>query len=323
MNIQPCKVLNDGKGNAAFALSYVRSHHTQSGNALSFTNRSMKELKIFENAQFGQIRTSVSEKGEPLFCLADVCKILGLTNPSQVKTTLNQGGVITNEVGVQTGTKQDGTPAIQLVSMNFISEPNLYKCIFQSRKEEAEAFQDWVCGDVLPSIRQTGGYLATSDTDTNEEILAKAVLVAQKTIEKKDQRIHQLEQASEQQTLTIKEQAKTIDTLEQKVSYLDQILQSKSTVATSQIAQDYGMSAKKFNLLLHNLKIQRKVSGQWILCYPHIDKGYVHSETINIQVSVNGAEITKTVMHTKWTQAGRLFLYEKLKKNNVLPLIEQ
>lgn len=104
-----------------------------------------------------------------------------------------------------------------------------------------------------------------------------------------------------------------------KVSYYDQILASKNTVTTTQIAQDYGMSAKKFNIELRNLKIQRKVGGQWILYAPYNTMGYVHSETFIPESSSTG----KVIMTTKWTQKGRLFLYEILKKNNVLPLIER
>lgn len=104
-----------------------------------------------------------------------------------------------------------------------------------------------------------------------------------------------------------------------KVSYYDQILESKSTVTTTQIAQDYGMSAKKFNIELRNLKIQRKVGGQWILYAPYNTMGYVHSETFIPECSTTG----KVVMTTKWTQRGRLFLYDILKKNGVLPLIER
>ena len=281
----------------------------------------MKELTIFGNARFGQIRTSVTDAGEPLFCLADVCKALDINGGAgNVKSRLSAKGIVTINTPTNGGVQQ----------LNFINEPNLYKCIFQSRKKEAEAFQDWVCNEVLPSIRQTGGYLATSDTDTNEEILAKAVLVARKTIERKDQRIKQLEhdaasQAKQltEQASTIKQQNKQIDELQSKAAYVDQILQSKSTVTTSQIAQDYGMSAKRFNQLLHDLKIQRKVNGQWILFAPYTERGYVHSETINLPVVANGVEYTKTVMHTKWLQSGRLFLYNMLKKNSILPLIER
>ena len=137
----------------------------------------MKEkIQIFENAQFGQIRISLAESGEPWFCLADVCKALELGNPSQVRQRLQKAGIISNEVGVQTGTKANGEPALQRVQLNFISEPNLYKCIFQSRKKEAENFQDWVCSEILPSIRKTGGYMVAKPDESPEEIMAKAFL---------------------------------------------------------------------------------------------------------------------------------------------------
>ena len=135
----------------------------------------------------------------------------------------------------------------------------------------------------------------------------------------------QQEQIEEQQKLLliqgeqIAEKDKAIAELHERTSYLAQILNSKITVTTTQIAQDYGMSAKKFNIELRNLKIQRKVGGQWILYAPYNTMGYVHSETFIPDNSTTG----RVIMTTKWTQKGRLFLYEKLKKNNVLPLIER
>lgn len=117
----------------------------------------MNEVTIFENAQFGRVRTAgTSEK--PLFALADVCKILEIGNSSDVRKRLRTPGVDTIEVGVQTGSKANGNPALQRVKLIFINEPNLYRCIFQSRKKEAEAFQDWVFEEVLPAIRKTGQF---------------------------------------------------------------------------------------------------------------------------------------------------------------------
>lgn len=102
------------------------------------------QVTIFENAQFGRIRTSISANGDPLFCLTDVCKALDLNGGARnVKSRLNPKGVVSINTLTNGGIQQ----------LNFITEPNLYKCIFQSRKKEAEQFQDWVCGEVLPSIR--------------------------------------------------------------------------------------------------------------------------------------------------------------------------
>lgn len=129
----------------------------------------MEEMKIFKNPEFGEIRTEVIN-GEPWFCLSDVCKALLINNPSQIKTRLNEAGIITNEVGVRTGLKSDGTPSIQKMSMLFVNEANLYKTIFQSRKESAERFTDWVTSEVLPSIRKTGSYQQTPPLTTAGQI---------------------------------------------------------------------------------------------------------------------------------------------------------
>lgn len=114
-------------------------------------------------------------------------------------------------------------------------------------------------------------------------------------------------------------QGEAISKMLPKVSYLEQILQNKSTVCTTQIAQDYGMSAKKFNIVLRNFRIQRKVGGQWILYSRYSDKGYVHSSTFTPENSKTG----RVIMLTKWTQQGRIFLYEMLKEKGILPLIER
>lgn len=121
----------------------------------------MNDIVIYTNRDFGEVRTT-QINSEPYFCLSDVCKILNIGNVSQLKTRLEQGGVITSEIGVQTGYKKDGTPAIQKVRATFINESNLYKVIFQSRKPEAEKFTEWVTGEVLPSIRKNSVY-ATDD----------------------------------------------------------------------------------------------------------------------------------------------------------------
>ena len=145
---------------------------------------------------------------------------------------------------------------------------------------------------------------------------AEALMLAAKQQEQIEEQQRQLEANSKE----IVELNGAIAEMEPKVTYVDMILASKETVTTTQIAQDYGQSAKAFNVLLRNFGVQHKVGGQWVLYAKHLPFGYVQSDTFPI-VHKNGTN--GTVMHTKWTQKGRLFLYDELKRHNVMPLIEQ
>lgn len=128
----------------------------------------MEQIQIFENADFGEIRTTVIS-GEPWFCLKDVCDVLEIKNISDCKRRLKQDGVGTTEVIDTLGRKQKA---------NFINESNLYKVIFQSRKADSEKFTDWVTSEVLPSIRKNGGYILGQEELTEDELMAKALVVA-------------------------------------------------------------------------------------------------------------------------------------------------
>lgn len=149
--------------------------------------------------------------------------------------------------------------------------------------------------------------------NTPEQIMARALKMASQSIESLKDRCKFLgEQVIEQQ--------KVITELQPKANYVDKILQSKSLVTITQIAKDYGMSGRKFNQILKELKIQYKVGGQWVLYSKYQNNGYVHSRTIDITRTDGRPDVA---MQTEWTQKGRLFLYEELKKQGYVPVIEQ
>lgn len=147
------------------------------------------DIKIFGNPTFGDIRIAVNEKGEPLFCLLDVCKALELTNPSQVKTRLDSSNLISVEVTTKSANRHG--EFTRTTSMTYIGEANLYRCIFQSKKEEAKTFQNWVFGEVLPQIRKTGGYIPVSAEDDEKTVLAKALGIMKRTLEEKNRLIEE------------------------------------------------------------------------------------------------------------------------------------
>lgn len=146
-----------------------------------------------------------------------------------------------------------------------------------------------------------------------EQIMARALKFAQQSMDSLKDRCKFLGGQ-------VVEQQKVITELQPKANYVDTILASKSLVVTTQIAKDYGMSAKAFNKLLYDFGIQYKINGQWVLYSKYQSQGYVHSRTIDI---VRTSGLPDVVMQTEWTQKGRLFLYEQLKSHDIVPLIEQ
>jgi len=277
----------------------------------------MSEVQIFKSEQFGEIRTA-GTADSPMFCLADVCRVLDL-QASDVKKRLKDPWVDSIKVGVQTGTKRDGTPSIQNISMIFVNEQALYNVIMRSDKPQAEPFQDWVCGEVLPEIRKNGGYINANGM-SDDEIMAKALEIAHKTIERKALENKELKKEnvrleSENVQLAIENQE-----LRHDKNYLDLIMRSKALLTISQIAQDYGMSGKAMNKQLAAMGIQYSCNGQWILYARYKDCGYVSSRSIDITRADGRPDV---VLHTEWTQAGRKFLYEELKKQGIIPMLER
>jgi len=261
-------------------------------------------VQLFVNKDFGEIR-AISKANEAWLCLKDICNVLGIKNVSDCKSRLNQKGVVITDTLTSGGTQK----------LTYINESNFYKVIFQSRKEEAEKFQDWVTSDVLPSIRKHGMYATDELLDNPDLLIAAATKL-------KEERAARLEAEKKVENLTLinAQQNQRIGELQPKATYYDLILQNNSLLAISAIAKDYGMSGTSLNKKLHELGVQYKLGEQWLLYAKYHDKGYTFSKTQNYSRN-DGSQGSK--LHTYWTQKGRLFIYDLLKQNDILPLIER
>nr|DAH78379.1 MAG TPA: repressor domain protein [Caudoviricetes sp.] len=262
----------------------------------------MNELQIFNSEEFGEIRT-ITKDDEPMFCLADVCKALEISNVSQLKTRLKEDGVITNEVGVQTGIKADGTPAIQKVRMNFINESNLYKTIFQSRKESAERFTEWVTSEVLPSIRKNGGYIAGQENMTDDELMAKALMVAQNKIAERDKIIE-------------RKQAK-IEQMKPKEIFADAVAASHTSILVGDLAKlicqnGYQIGQKRlFDWLRANGYLIKSGGSYNMSMQRYVEQGLFEIKESNLVNPDGSVRITKT---TKVTGKGQVYFVNKFLK---------
>lgn len=262
----------------------------------------MNELQIFNSEEFGEIRT-ITKDDEPMFCLADVCKALEISNVSQLKTRLKEDGVITNEVGVQTGVKADGTPAIQKVRMNFINESNLYKTIFQSRKESAERFTEWVTSEVLPSIRKNGGYIAGQETLFDEELLSKALMVAQRKIDEKNN--------------IIAMQDSRIQGMIPKEIFADAVSASHTSILVGDLAKlicqnGVQIGQKRLFVWLRDMGYLIKSGGSYnIPKQRYVEQGLFEVKESNLQNPDGSVRITRT---TKVTGKGQVYFVNKFLK---------
>lgn len=270
-------------------------------------NPNAGSVQIFKNPAFGQMRVQSNGKGEALFCLTDVCTALSLTNPRVVKTRLNKKGV-SSVYTLTEGGRQN---------LTFIDEPNLYRCIFQSRKKEAEVFQDWVVEEVLPTIRKTGGYIPANEGESEIDIMAKALLIAQRQIEAQRVRADYeaaRAEALQKQTEKMQGQIDYINERQKKLipaaAYTNEVLQSKSDYTLTQTAHALGFrSVYVLTGWLNRRGVLYFQSGQWQPTAKVAAKGYFSTRT-HKRISSDDTIVTK--IYTTVTEKGRRFLWEML-----------
>ena len=251
------------------------------------------QIQQFHNNEFGSLAILMLD-GKPFFPATECAKILGYSNPQEAIRSHCKG-----VRKILTPTKnQYGATVNQ--SKNFMSEGDLYRLIIRSKLPAAERFERWVFDEVLPTIRKHGAYI-------NEELLKEA----EKTQEFAVMLFGNLLREQEKSEALRGE----VKTLSPKAMYCDLVLQSDNAMPISIIAKDYGMTAVKFNRLLHHLGIQYKLGGAWLLYKEHDGKGYTKTRTYYRSDGVS-------VIFTCWTQMGRRFIYEILKSCGIVPLME-
>jgi len=245
------------------------------------------QIQMFESKEFGKVRV-IQKDGQSWWVLRDVCKAIGLSNPTIVATRLDADEVTKFNLGGLSG------------ESNIISESGLYAVILRSDKPKARTFRKWLTSEVIPAIRKHGAY-ATAET----------LNAMQGDPEFTAELIRNLAQTHTHNQVLMDYVGK----LQPKAQYYDAILQSTKSLPISVIAKDYGMSAFAMNRLLHELGVQYKIGGTWLLYKKYANLGYTVSKTY----LVDGEE---AFVHTCWSQKGRRFLYDLLCDYSIYPNAE-
>lgn len=260
----------------------------------------MNGIQIFKNAEFGSVRTA-DINGVPYFVGKDVAEILGYSNTRKALLDHVDEEDKTDGVTIRDSIGREQAPVL-------INESGLYSLILSSKMPNARRFKRWVTSEILPTIRKHGVY-ATDELIANPD-LAIAAFTALKEEREKNRLLEQTTAVQKQQIAEMKPKA----------SYYDVVLNCKDLISTSTVAKDYGKSAIWMNRYLHEKGVQFKQGEIWLLYQKYAEKGYTNTKTHSY--SANDGTI-HTKPHTYWTQKGRLFVYELLKADGILPTMEQ
>ena len=239
----------------------------------------MNKIQIFKNVEFGAIRTTNNEHGEPLFCAKDVCNALSYGNSREA---------LHKHVDEKDVTKRDTLTKGGVQAMLYVNESGLYALILFSRLESAKRFKHWVTSEVLPSIRKQGGYMVVHPEETDEEMLARALQIMQAALQRRDEEIARLKPRAD---------------------YADEVLDAINCITTTQLAKELGMTAQELNRRLCEMRIQYWQSGQYMLYAEYARMGLAKSRTHKHTLK-HGMVITE--MYLVWTERGRDFIHRLL-----------
>lgn len=270
----------------------------------------MNEVKIFENEEFGKVRTLIEGGDKVLFCGTDVAQALGYSNTTDALKR-HCRCIVKREVPHPQSPEKN-------LETNFIPESDVYRLIFGSKLEDAEKFQNWIFDDVIPTIRKTGGYVNNdelfietyfSQVEESTKAMLRATLATVREVNEKNRQLEQ----------TVGVQSQQIAELQPKATYYDVVLQCEDLISITAIAKDYGKSARWMNNYLHEKGVQYRQGDIWLLYQTYAERGYTSTKTFKYE---DGGE-NHVKVHTYWTQKGRLFIYELMKSDGHLPIIEQ
>ena len=283
--------------------------------AQSSNNKKAAPVFVFENPEFGMVRTATDEKGEPWFCAKDLCDALGYKRADlAVKQHVNPHDAAKRCVWVEVGKKKDGTPAKRLTQMIFVNESGFYALVLGSKLATAVKFKDWVTSVVLPQIRKTGGYIPVNEGESEEEMIRNAEQILRATLKEKeallekqkellhdqevqmgldkkligeqDEEIHRLNEEVNDQMVRMAIQGQNVVALERQVDgllpkamYSDNVLDSVSCFSTTQVAKELGITAQELNRSLCSLHVQYYQSGQYMLYAEYAHMGLAKSRT--------------------------------------------
>ena len=273
------------------------------------------QVAVFENPEFGTVRTTIDEKGEPWFCAKDLCDVLGYKRADNaVRQHVNPLDALKQCIKVEDHIKRDGTIRERLIQMIFVNESGFYALVLGSKLASAVKFKDWVTSVVLPQIRKTGGYIPVKEGESEEETIRNAEEILRATLKKKEELLEQQRKLLHQQEVqlgldkkligeqdveirrlngVLDEQTrwasiqgenvinleKQVDGLMPKAIYSDNVLDSVSCFTTTQVAKELGITAQELNRSLCALHIQYYQSGQYMLYAEYAHMGLAKSRT--------------------------------------------
>ena len=297
------------------------------------------QVAVFENPEFGMVRTTINKKGEPWFCAKDLCDVLGYRRADNaVRQHVNPLDALKQCIKVDVRMKSDGTISQRLTPMIFVNESGFYALVLGSKLATAVKFKDWVTSVVLPQIRKTGGYIPVKEGESEEETIRNAEEILRATLKEKEMRLEQqkkligeqdeeirrLNGVVDEQVVNIARKGENIIHLEHQVDglmpkaiYSDNVLDSVSCFTTTQVAKELGITAQELNRSLCALHIQYYQSGQYMLYAEYAHMGLAKSRTrynafLDPNCDGRKEKMGKAVTHTYlvWTEKGRKFIHD-------------